>query len=223
MGILCVHFSPSREYIFLLVSHFPLFWKLFIASCEFTKERKALFHGASRTLIEEPSHQTLTMLCSETDAFEVFWTNAAAEWLVVLLYVGRSWFRPPSLSLLSSGPKLKLRGFSSRANYTDRATAACRRSWCQPLRIEIVSRGQRGGSLQPQCWFSRPEPLLFLSISSPLVLTRLSGPLSRPCSQELWPLDHRGGPPLVLHTDTGTGPQIRSHSLLSTYFLFVIQ
>jgi hypothetical protein len=28
-------------------------------------------------------------------------------------------------------------GLSSRANYTDRAIAACRRSWCQLLRIEV--------------------------------------------------------------------------------------
>jgi hypothetical protein len=32
--------------------------------------------------------------------------------------------------------KLKLHGLSPRANYTDRATAACRRSHCQLLRIE---------------------------------------------------------------------------------------
>jgi hypothetical protein len=32
--------------------------------------------------------------------------------------------------------KLKLHGLSPRANYTDRATAACRRSDCQLLRIE---------------------------------------------------------------------------------------
>jgi hypothetical protein len=31
---------------------------------------------------------------------------------------------------------LKLHGLSPRANYTDRATAACRRSDCQLLRIE---------------------------------------------------------------------------------------
>jgi hypothetical protein len=30
----------------------------------------------------------------------------------------------------------QLRGLSQRAKYTDRATAACRRSLCQPLRIE---------------------------------------------------------------------------------------
>jgi hypothetical protein len=32
--------------------------------------------------------------------------------------------------------KNKLHGLSPRANYTDRATAACRRSDCQLLRIE---------------------------------------------------------------------------------------
>jgi hypothetical protein len=32
--------------------------------------------------------------------------------------------------------KNKLRGLSPRANYTDRATAACRQSQCQLLRIE---------------------------------------------------------------------------------------
>jgi hypothetical protein len=32
--------------------------------------------------------------------------------------------------------KTKLHGLNPRANYTDRATAACRRSDCQLLRIE---------------------------------------------------------------------------------------
>jgi hypothetical protein len=34
---------------------------------------------------------------------------------------------------------LKLRGRSPQANYTDRATAAFRRSLCQPLRVEGVA------------------------------------------------------------------------------------
>jgi hypothetical protein len=34
--------------------------------------------------------------------------------------------------------KNKLHGLSPRANYTDRATAACRRSDCQLVRIEIM-------------------------------------------------------------------------------------
>jgi hypothetical protein len=43
-----------------------------------------------------------------------------------------------------------------------------------------VSRGQRGGSLRLYSLISRPEPLLFLPSSSSVVLTRLSGPRSRP-------------------------------------------
>jgi hypothetical protein len=101
--------------------------------------------------------------------------------------------------------KKKLHGLSPRVNYTDRATAACRRSDCQLLRIE--------GAMFLPAWriptavisISRPEPLLFISSSSSVIFTRLSGPHSRPttsqksnpdhciCSQELWQLDHRGG------------------------------
>jgi hypothetical protein len=73
-----------------------------------------------------------------------------------------------------------------------------------------VSHGQRNGSLQPYCQVSRLEPLLFLPSSSSIVLTRLSGPHSRPttsqkicsagnwardlwiCSQKIWPLDRTG-------------------------------
>jgi hypothetical protein len=65
---------------------------------------------------------------------------------------------------------------------------------------------------RPYSRISRPEPLLFLPSSSSVVLMRLSVPRSRPitsqkiysagnrirdlqiCSQELWPLGHRGGP-----------------------------
>jgi hypothetical protein len=55
--------------------------------------------------------------------------------------------------------------------------------------------------LRPYSRFSRSEPLFFLSSSSSVVLTRLSGPRSSResnpdlwiCSQELWPLDRRGG------------------------------
>jgi hypothetical protein len=74
-----------------------------------------------------------------------------------------------------------------------------------------VPHGQRDGSLRPYSGISRPESLLFLPSSFSIVLTRLRGPRFRPttsqkmwlsrewnpglwiCSQELWPLDHRGG------------------------------
>jgi hypothetical protein len=40
---------------------------------------------------------------------------------------------------VSKKKKTELRGLSPQANYTDRATAACRRSLCQPLRVEGVA------------------------------------------------------------------------------------
>jgi hypothetical protein len=65
----------------------------------------------------------------------------------------------------------KLCGLSPQASYTDRVTAAY----------------QRNGSPQPYSRFSRPEPLLLLPSSSSIVLTRLSGPRSRPTtSQKIW-------------------------------------
>jgi hypothetical protein len=45
-------------------------------------------------------------------------------------------YRANFLLLLSL---LLLRDFSPRPNYTDRATAACRQSYCQLLRIEGVA------------------------------------------------------------------------------------
>jgi hypothetical protein len=47
-----------------------------------------------------------------------------------------------------------------------------------------VPRGQRDGSIRPYSWYSRPEPLLFLSSSSSIALTRLSGPRSRPTNSQ---------------------------------------
>jgi hypothetical protein len=61
----------------------------------------------------------------------------------------------------------KLHGLSPRANYTDRATAACRRSDCQLLRIK-VPRGQLDGSLRPYSRFYRQEPLLFYQVAPQL-------------------------------------------------------
>jgi hypothetical protein len=54
----------------------------------------------------------------------------------VTLYLLR--LRPP----LPRHPNIyiyKLRGLSLQANYNDRATTACRQSWCQPLRVEGVA------------------------------------------------------------------------------------
>jgi hypothetical protein len=51
----------------------------------------------------------------------------------------------------------------------------------------VIIRGQRDGALHPYSRISRPEPLLFLPSSSSIVLTRLSGPRSRPtASRKIW-------------------------------------
>jgi hypothetical protein len=73
----------------------------------------------------------------------------------------------------------KLHGLSPRANYTDRATAACWRSDCQLLRIEGATWS---------AWRIPTDVLsvfytgaaTFLPSSSSVVLTRLSGPCSKP-------------------------------------------
>jgi hypothetical protein len=96
-----------------------------------------------------------------------------------------TWSYNPEDHTLLYKLKLKLRGFGPRANYADRATAACWQSsanfcgWCC-----VVSATDSHGRYSR---FSRPEPLLFLPSSSSVVLMRLSGPRSRPtASQKIW-------------------------------------
>jgi hypothetical protein len=64
--------------------------------------------------------------------------------------------------------KTKLHGLSPRANYIDRATAAYRRRDCQLFCRWKVPPGQRDGSLQPYCRFSRQESLLFYQVAPQL-------------------------------------------------------
>jgi hypothetical protein len=58
-----------------------------------------------------------------------------------------------------------------------------------------VPRGERDGSLLPYSLFSRQEPLLFYQVSSSVVLTRLSGPHSRPTTFFLVVPGIEPGPP----------------------------
>jgi hypothetical protein len=71
--------------------------------------------------------------------------------------------------------KTKLHGLSPRANYTDRATAAFRRSDCQLLRIDI----NRSDPYSRILGFI-DIAAIFLSRSSSVLLTRLNVPRSRP-------------------------------------------
>jgi hypothetical protein len=81
----------------------------------------------------------------------------------------------------------KLCGFSSQTNYTYRATAAYRRIYRQLLRIESVAWSAQWIPTAVNLDFLDPEPLLFHSSSSSVILTRLSGPSSRPTtSQKIW-------------------------------------
>jgi hypothetical protein len=64
--------------------------------------------------------------------------------------------------------KLKLHGLSPRASYTDRATAACRRSDCQLVRIEDATWS--AWRIPPAIFsrFSRQEPLFFYQVAPQL-------------------------------------------------------
>jgi hypothetical protein len=102
--------------------------------------------------------------------------------LTVLLFQMRAfWFWIPHLSLYLF---IKL---NTTSELYDRATAACRRSQCQLLRIEGVAWSAQRIPTAVNLGFLDPEPLLFRSSSSSVILTRLSGHRSRPTtSQKIW-------------------------------------
>jgi hypothetical protein len=89
----------------------------------------------------------------------------------------------------SPGEKLKLQlryfyfllhGLSPRANCTDRATAACRRSDCQLVRIEGAT--WLAWRIPPAVFsrFSRQEPLLFYEVAPQLYSRGWVDPVSDP-------------------------------------------
>jgi hypothetical protein len=83
-----------------------------------------------------------------------------------------------------------------------------------------MSRGQLGGPLLPYSRISRPDPLLFLSSCSSVVITRLSGPrnlgLNQRKSKQLRVLDMRFVGPLLdltvseqqRNSDTAEDPEL---------------
>jgi hypothetical protein len=104
--------------------------------------------------------------------------------------------------------KNKLRGLSPQANYTDRATAACRRSYCQLRGCCVVKARDPHGRIlgfldRSRYYFFQVAPQLYSRgsvdpVPDPLLLRKSGSPGNRTrylwnCSQELWPLDHRGG------------------------------
>jgi hypothetical protein len=76
---------------------------------------------------------------------------------------------------------------SPQANYTDWATATCRRNLVSTFADRGVSRGQRGGSPTVVNLSFLDEAVKFLSSSSSYILRRLSGPSSKPtATQKIW-------------------------------------
>jgi hypothetical protein len=104
--------------------------------------------------------------------------------------------------------KTKLCGLSLQANYTDWATAACRRSYCQLLRVDgVVWSAQRiptavnlGFLDRSRYFFIQVAPQLSSwgwvdPVRDPLLLRKSGRPGNRTrdlwiCSQKIWPLDH---------------------------------
>jgi hypothetical protein len=76
---------------------------------------------------------------------------------------GFVWRGIPLFCALYHSRKAKLH----HSHYTDRETAACRRSDCQICGYRVPS-GQRDGSLRPYSRFSRQEPLLFYQVAPQL-------------------------------------------------------
>jgi hypothetical protein len=88
---------------------------------------------------------------------------------------------------------LKLHGLSLRANYTDQATAACRRSDCQLLRIKSATWCD--GSLRSYSRFSRQEPLLFYQVAPQLYSRDWVNPVPDPTTFFLVVPGIEPGPP----------------------------
>jgi hypothetical protein len=84
-----------------------------------------------------------SLFCSRNPNLEmknetVIFSNLVAE--LCARYVNKEMKRSvPTLLCITIHTKTKLHGLSPRANYTDRATAACWRSDCQLLRIESAT------------------------------------------------------------------------------------
>jgi hypothetical protein len=68
-------------------------------------------------------------------------------------------------SLILESSLKKLHGLSPRANYTDRATAACRRSDCQLVWIEGATWSEWWIPPAVYSRFFRQEPLLFYQVA----------------------------------------------------------
>jgi hypothetical protein len=103
-----------------------------------------------------------------TSSLSYFYLLSCLHHYSSIPFISSQLFSPFFPSPPSKNKTNKLHGLSPRANYTDQATAACRRSDCQLLRIEGATCCQRDGSPRPYSRFSRQEPLLFYQVAPQL-------------------------------------------------------
>jgi hypothetical protein len=95
--------------------------------------------------------------------------------------------RRPASSLQAKPTQLSQLHLSGKQTPSPESASELYRPSDRLLLAKLVPRGQLDGYLRQYSRFSRPEPLLFLPSSSSVVLTRLSGPRSRPTgSQKIW-------------------------------------
>jgi hypothetical protein len=98
--------------------------------------------------------------------FSLFWMSSST-WIIIVLGLSPLYFNsnsPLSSLVLNS----KLHGLSPRTNYTNRATAVCRRSNCQLVRIEGAMWSAWRITPAVYSRFSRQEPLLFYQVAPQL-------------------------------------------------------
>jgi hypothetical protein len=102
---------------------------------------------------------------------------------------------------------------SPRANYTDQATAACRRSDCQLLRIEGATWSAWRIPTAVYSRFSRQEPLFFYQVAPQLYSRGWVDLVPDPLLFFLVVPGIEPGPPDLLPRTLTTRPQRKSHSL----------
>jgi hypothetical protein len=107
-----------------LRSQLRIYWCCFYSLCsQYVSSGEIQIHHLHTSILKKPS------ILQRIRCFTIAHSY--------LLLSARSMYSYIQLHLLNIHlEKKKLHGLSPRANYTDRATAACRRSDCQLLRIE---------------------------------------------------------------------------------------
>jgi hypothetical protein len=112
-------------------------------------QSRADYRGGSSSSHEYPIRNSIGLSAILTDDFRGFPISSYKQYLflpypflliirgiILIAFNAKRFMYLKRVSFYKLNKKKKLHGLSPRANYTDRATAACRRSDCQLVRIE---------------------------------------------------------------------------------------